>query len=353
MGTLTHGALDHAELAARRVRPETLLDFSSNINPFGPPPSVRAALAALDPAPYPDRSCLRLREQLAAWHGCAIEQVLPGNGSNELIHLVARALLRVTDKVLIIGPTFGEYAHACQLAGARVEEWCASPNHGFVVDCDELIEQIKRQRPRLVWLCAPNNPTGTCMPSSAICALAEACAQANGTLVIDCAYHAFVRERELVIEQLDALPPHVLLLHSLTKSYALAGLRLGYLLGSAALLQTIGQYQPTWSVSSAAQAAGLAALDDATFLPTIMPKLWTASDRLRDDLKALGFPVWRSTLPFLLVSTGDGAATRAALLERGCVVRDCASFGLSEWVRVAPRRSEENACLLRAWEETV
>lgn len=353
MGTITHGALDYAELAARGVRPETLLDFSSNINPFGPPPSVRVALAALDPAPYPDRSCLRLREQLAACHGCGIEQVLPGNGSNELIYLIARALLRADDRVLIIGPTFGEYAHACRLMNAHVVEWCGSPECGFVVDRDAIMEQINRQRPRLVWLCAPNNPTGTSMSFGTVHALANACAEANGTLVVDCTYQAFVREQATINDWLGALPPHVLLLHSLTKSYALAGLRLGYLLGNAALLQTIGQYQPTWSVSSVAQATGLAALGDTTFLPTTLPWLWMASDMLRDGLEALGFPVWRSMLPFLLVRTGDGAATRAVLLEQGCVVRDCASFGLPEWVRVAPRRSEENAHLLRAWEETL
>jgi threonine-phosphate decarboxylase len=110
--TLTHGALDHAELAVHGLRPETLLDFSSNLNPFGPPPGVHAALAAVDPAPYPDRTCLRLRQELAARHGCGLEQVLVGNGSNELIHLLARALLRPGDFALVIGPTFGEYGHA-------------------------------------------------------------------------------------------------------------------------------------------------------------------------------------------------------------------------------------------------
>src|SRR5262245_35877855 len=106
MGTqhiVAHGALDHAELAAHGLRPEGLLDFSSNLNPFGPPPGVRAALAALDPAPYPDRSCLQLRRELAARHSCDRDQVLPGNGSNELIHLLARALLRPGDVSLVIG----------------------------------------------------------------------------------------------------------------------------------------------------------------------------------------------------------------------------------------------------------
>lgn len=91
--SVVHGALDHAELAALGLHPDHVRDFSSNINPFGPPPVVRNALATLDPAPYPDRSCMQLRHVLAARHDCTIDQVLPGNGSNELIHLIARALL--------------------------------------------------------------------------------------------------------------------------------------------------------------------------------------------------------------------------------------------------------------------
>jgi histidinol-phosphate/aromatic aminotransferase/cobyric acid decarboxylase-like protein len=84
---VAHGALDHFELAAHGLWPDGLLDFSSSVNLFGPPPGVRAALAALDPAPYPDRSCLTLRRELAARHGCDLGQLLPGNGSNELIHI--------------------------------------------------------------------------------------------------------------------------------------------------------------------------------------------------------------------------------------------------------------------------
>jgi threonine-phosphate decarboxylase len=350
---VTHGTLDHAELAARGLQPEALLDFSSNLNPFGPPPIVRAALAALDPAPYPDRSCVKLCAAFAAQHGCDPAQILAGNGSNELIHLIPRALLHPGDLACVVAPTFGEYGYASQLAGLRVVEWRAHAENDFVVDCAAIIQQIRQQRPRLTWLCAPNNPTGVALATEDILALAEACAAQNGLLVLDRTYHAFVRDREMLIDQLYTLPANVLLLHSLTKSYALAGLRIGYLMGNANLLARIAAYQPTWSVSSAAQAAGLAALTDTAFLPTTLPLLWAASDMLHDDLLKLGFSLWRSALPFMLVRTGDGAATRAALLEHGCVVRDCASFSLPEWVRVAPRRSAENAVLSDAWKDIV
>jgi histidinol-phosphate aminotransferase len=350
---VTHGALDHAELVARGLRPEALLDWSSNLNPFGPPPGVRMALAALDPAPYPDRSCLKLRAALAARHGCEPAQILVGNGSNELIHLIPRALLNPGDLAYVVAPTFGEYGYASQLAGLRVVEWRVHAENDFAVDCAALVQQIRRQCPRLTWLCAPNNPTGVDVTTDAIGVLADACAAHNGLLVIDRTYHAFLRGCETWTDRLHTLPANVLLLHSLTKSYALAGLRLGYLIGDANLLARVAAYQPTWSVSSAAQAAGLAALNDTAFLPDSLPLLWTASDTLRDGLVKLGFCVWRGSLPFVLVRTGDGLATRAALLDHGCVVRDCASFGLPEWVRVAPRRREENALLLETWKEII
>ncbi|GAB4447402.1 MAG: histidinol-phosphate transaminase [Chloroflexi bacterium OHK40] len=361
---VAHGALDHAELAALGLRAERLLDFSSNLNPFGPPASVRAALATLDPAPYPDRSCHTLRLALAERHHADPAAILPGNGANELIHLLARALLRPGDAALVIGPTYGEYAHASRLVEARVVEllalWpeppattgarYAGPPSVEAADPQQatrLIAAIEQARPRLTWLCAPNNPTGLTVAPETILALAEVCAIHGGYLILDRSYQDLQRPVEPLPQEVP--PPGLIALYSLTKAYALAGLRLGYLLAAPALVARVARYQPAWSVSSAAQAAGLAALADQAFLATTVPQLWAASDQLSSGISALELPVWRARLPMLLVRTGDGAATRSALLKRGCVVRDCASFGLPAWVRVAPQRPEANARLLDAW----
>lgn len=348
---VTHGALDHAELAARGLDAHSMLDFSSNLNPFGPPPGVREALAALDPAPYPDHGCLALRERLATQHDVDPARILVGNGSNELLHLIARALLHPATTALVVAPAYGEYAYASRLVGAEVVEWRAGANPPFAVDTAALIAHIERLRPRITWLCAPNNPTGADLPASGLDALAVACAAQRGLLVVDRAYHALGPREQPEAAVDPALP--VLHVHSLTKSYSLAGLRLGYLLGDAAVLQQVASFQPTWSVNSAAQAAGLAALADTSFLSATRPRVWAASDELMAGIDRLGLESWRGTLPFLLVNTGDGAATRGALLRRGRVVRDCASFGLPAWVRVAPRRPADNARLLAAWKELI
>lgn len=352
MGTsngVAHGALDHAELTQLGLRPEVLLDFSSNINPFGPPPGVRTALAVLDIASYPDRSCMRLRRALAERQVCEPEALLPGNGANELIHLIALALLQPGDTVLVIGPTYGEYAHAARLMGAQVVVVQAHPESAFQPDAEAIVALAERLRPQLIWLCTPNNPTGTTASPELVLALTEICAVYGGYVVLDRAYGDL--QRPDAAAPPDELSPNKIEIHSLTKSYALAGLRLGFLRATPGLVKRIGAYQPVWSVSSAAQAAGLAALAEPAFLLSTVPQLWTASDELYNGIVGLGLRVWRAALPFLLVQTGDGAGTRAALLCKDCVVRDCASFGLPEWVRVAPRRPGDNKRLLAAWKE--
>ncbi len=350
--SVVHGGLDHAELAALDLAPGDVLDFSSNVNPFGPPRAVREALANLDPATYPDRTSLALRKLLAARHDIAPDQILVGNGSNEIIHLIARALLKPGDAVLVIEPTFGEYAHASRLAAAVVFVARAGAEIGFEHDPDALAVAIRERRPRLVWLCAPNNPTGTTLDLKQLAALAAACSASGSTLVLDQAYVAFERDADLRADPIEPMElPCVLRLHSLTKAYALAGLRLGYLLGDAATLGRIARFQPAWSVNSAAQVAGAAALGDQEFLQSTLARLCDCSDSLGAELASLGLEVLPPRLPFFLVRTGSGADTRMALLRKGIAVRDCGSFGLPELVRVAPRSKEENGRLVQAWRE--
>ncbi len=348
MNPVVHGSIDYAELAALGIQPSQVLDFSSNINPFGPPPAVLQALAMLDPAPYPDRACLGLRSALAERYSCSIESLLVGNGTAELIHLIARALVRAGDRVLVVEPTFGEYAHASRLAGATVLSVWPAMEDSFALDTGVLLDHIMRCRPRLVWLCVPNNPTGVTIDRDDVLKLAWACGKVAGMLVLDRAYAEM--ERRSAGEE-DALPlgEQLVVLRSLTKAYALAGLRLGCLLGPAKLVERAAAFQPPWTVNSAAQAAGQAALQDRSFLADTLPWLWACSDALRVGLGAFGLDVLPSSLPFFLVRAGDGARVRAALLQGGCLVRDCGSFRLPGYVRVAPRASGDNQRLIEAW----
>ena len=143
----------------------------------------------------------------------------------------------------------------------------------------------------------------------------------------------------------------MLVLGSLTKEYALAGLRLGYAVGSPEVLAALRCARPPWSVNTLAQAAGIAALQDTVHLAHCLARIAQAKHDLMVGLGALGLAPIPSTTHFFLIRVGHGASCRQALLRRGILVRDCASFGLPEYIRVATRRPEENARLLAALEE--
>ncbi len=341
-----HGAPDPAELARRGLRPEAVLDFSVNANPYGPSPAVSAALARVPLDRYPDRECGALRRALSAHLGVAPEQIVAGNGTADLLWLLALAFLRARDTVLIVGPTFGEYSRAAALMGARVETWTAGAGAGFAVDPVLVEAALQRARPRLAFVCNPNNPTGCLVPVEVIDAWAKA--YPRTLFVVDEAYLSFA---EGARSALTLNAANVLVLRSMTKDYALAGLRLGYLAGPEALVAVVAAVRAPWSVNALAQAAGVAALSDPAHLAESLANLRQAKLQLLAGLGNLGLSCVPSSTHFFLVKVGDGTALRDTLLRKGILVRDCASFGLPEYVRVATRRPEENARLLAALRE--
>jgi histidinol-phosphate aminotransferase len=337
-----HGALDYAELELLGLHPDDVLDFSVNSNPYGPSPAVRQTLGLVPLERYPDRETLALRRALADQMAVALEQIVVGNGTAELLWLVALAFLRSADRVLIIGPTFGEYARVSALMGARVVTWNADAGREFAVEPDEIDRSLQQLSPRLAFICNPNNPTGTLLPQEVIATWA---ATHPHTFVVDEAYLAFAHGLQSAF---DLTRDNILALRSMTKDYALAGLRLGYAVGHQSVIAALGQVRPAWNVNALAQAAGLAALADEVHLQCSLEALREAKEHLVAGLKTLDLAPLSSAVHFFLVQVGDGRAFRQALLKRAILVRDCASFGLPAYVRIATRRPEENARLLSA-----
>ena len=336
-----HGALDPNELQRHQLAPEAVIDFSENSNPFGPSPAVTAALAAVDPARYPDRDCVALRQAIADQTGAALAEIVVGNGAAELLWLVAFAFLERGDRVVILGPTFGEYARMARLMGAEAVEWRTDASTAFAVDVDAVARQLAALQPKAVFLCNPNNPTGAVLDPATIAAWANCFPQM--LFVVDEAYLAFVPGlRSLYAWRL----PNVLIIRSMTKEYALAGLRLGYALGSPTLVAGLAQARVPWSVNGAAQAAGLAALADQAYLQQTLAALHGAKQAFVDGLQALGLCPAPSRTHYFLLDVGDGAHVRQSLLIHGLIVRDCASFGLPSYLRIATRRPQENQKLL-------
>jgi L-threonine-O-3-phosphate decarboxylase len=337
-----HGALDFSELEQLGLQPDDILDFSTNTNPFGPSPKVREALTNLPLGRYPDRESFALRRALANHLGISPQQIMPGNGTSELIQLIALAFLRPGQHVLILGPTYGEYERAARMMGADVHIWMANLETGFIFDEDAICSQLKKLPYHLVFLCNPNNPTGQIIPVSALAAWAKA--HPKTLFIIDEAYISFAPHLESAI---DIHAENILILRSMTKDYALAGLRIGYVVGTSSAINTLTRIRPPWNVNALAQAAGLAALHDQEYLSCTLSKLQQEKDFLQAALKQLGFSTIPSAAHFFLVAVRQADCLRHDLLLLNILVRDCASFGLPGYIRIAPRLHPENIHFLK------
>ncbi len=326
------------------VVPGRLLDFTSNVNPFGPPPEVYEVLRKTPVDVLPDPEGRPVLDVLAQRLAVPPEHILLGNGSAEVMQLLALAYLDEGDRVLIFGPAFGEYQRIARMMGASVVYWTAREKDLFQPRLREMSQLLAQVRPKAVFLCHPNNPTGTAYPMDW---LARQMARFPETLfVVDEAYHPFT---------LDAVPsalrlraPNLLVLRTLTKDHALAGLRIGYTVGDPELLAPLRAVRPPWNVNTYAQAAAVAALRNAAYVQDTLRRLRVAVQELRRGLQDLGFFVVPSVAHFFLVRVGNAASVRHFLLKTYSVqVRDCTSFGLPAYIRVASLRPEENAVLLK------
>ena len=337
----SHGAPDYAELEKIGLDPDEVVDFSVNSNPFGPSLQVRDAISRTPLDRYPDRDCLALRRALAERLSISPEHIVVGNGTAELIWLAAFAFLQPGDDVLILGPTFGEYELSAQLMGAEVRQVNALPEAGFVMESELVSHELGSRNYRMVFLCNQNNPTGQVIPPNVICGWVEAHRQT--LFIVDEAYLAFSPDLQTLI---DPNIDNLLVLRSMTKDFALAGLRLGYAVGHERLIQTLASVRPAWNVNALAQSAGLAALQDDAYYQESLARLKEEKEFLVNGLRDLGFTPIPSQTHFFLLPVENGAKFRQNLLQEGIQVRDCASFGLSEYVRISPRCRKQNQSLL-------
>jgi threonine-phosphate decarboxylase len=348
--------------------PEGFLDFSSNIHPLGPPPRVVEALSRSlgDGKPavltqYPDPMSRRLQKKLAERLEVSPEQLLIGNGAAELIDLVVQVFQ--PGRVGVVRPCFSEYErsaqlHRCSLVTIRGRE----EDHFLPTEHDlcSLIEQSD-----LVFLGHPNNPTGLCIPEPVLERAAAVAARSNTVLVVDEAFIDFVPdgEKRSLIRRLSQFPT-TLILRSMTKFYALPGLRLGYAVGRKDWIERLARHKIPWSVNALAQIAGEAALEDEAYHREA--KRWGTAERteLADGLRRISaVDVLPSETNFLLLRlrSGDPHSSRLSgwlqeqMGRRGILIRDASTFlGLDgRYVRVAVRMREENQRLLAALREVL
>ena len=333
----SHGGLNWAELKSMGLNPEEIIDFSVCSNPFPPPPGVRKIFNSIAIERYPDSEAIELRQCLSEKLGVAPDNILAGSGATELIRLIALAYFRHGDSVLILEPTFGEYEVACQIVGAEVFKQWGRAEEDFMLRIEETVNLIRQRCPKGVFMCNPNNPTGQYFSRQEVEAVLDA--GANSLLILDEAYVAFTDESWSSVDLLHR--DNIIMVCSMTKDYALAGLRLGYAVANRDIIDRLRRVRPPWNVNVVAQKAGVAALRDVSYLERCKPKIKQAKQFLVDEFCRVGFTVIPSKTNFFLVRVGDGKKLRTTLLRHGMLVRDCASFGLPEYVRIAPRTMPE------------
>jgi histidinol-phosphate aminotransferase len=363
-------------LAARLgMSVDRLCKLDANESPYGPPPAalaaladlVRTAQAPLGAGRYPDPSASELRGSLAEYTGVVPEGIAVGNGSDELIHLLIDLLLEPGDEVVVAEPTFSLYALASRRRGASVIDAGCDDEFGVA---PERIASAMTPRTRLVFLCAPNNPTGTPLPRGTLMAAlerAETLAHARGgpLIIVDEAYYEIGAlagdARSWTAAPLVAASPRLVVLRTFSKLFGLAGLRVGYALCSPELAERLRALKQPYNVNVAGQLAARAALAELAWLRERASALVAERERLARALRErarIGAPLLRvypSAANFLLVQLAGASALPLweALLDRGVMVRRFTDEQLGRSLRVTVGTPEQNDRLLEALRESL
>jgi threonine-phosphate decarboxylase len=308
----------------RRHSGRPLLDFSANLNPFPPEIPWRPDPTCL--ASYPDDRYEALREAIGRTFHRSPDEIAVGNGSMEIIRVFCQATLSGGDGFIVEHPTFGEYELSARLAGAHS------------------VKEPSRARVRFI--CNPNNPTGTILPAEELRRVLEETRARSGLLFLDEAFIELSDPRQSLVSEGDRA---LFVLRSLTKAFAVPGLRFGYGFGDPDLIARMEVLRSPWSVNAFAEEFALLAFRNYRRLEDSRKRIAVERGWVEVKIRDLGLAPLPSSANFLLIPLGKPASALAArLLEKGILVRDCASFGLPDSIRVAIRTREENERLIEA-----
>ncbi len=327
-----------------------IVKLASNENPLGMPDSAKRALldAVANLGRYPDPAGFDLKKAISQRFGVDQGWLTLGNGSNDILELVASALIEQGSAVVYSQFAFVVYRLATQARGAK---HLVVPAKDFGHDLPAMLEAITPET-KIVYIANPNNPTGTYLSIDAIESFLASVAVRHGTrvtVVLDEAYNEFL-EPSLRVDGVALVKryPNLIVSRSFSKAYGLAGLRVGFAMAQPALTDLLNRVRQPFNVNSLAQAAAIAALNDKEFLAESFAVNRDGKQQLQQGFEKLGLTFVPSYANFVLVKVGDAARINLELLKRGVIVRPVAGDGLPEWLRVSIGLPHENQTFLDA-----
>lgn len=338
------------ELAREMGMPvENILKLASNENPLGMSPKARKAVEAAVSGieRYPDQ--FDLIKALASRCGVAREQVVLGNGSNDVLDLIARVFLAPGRSAIFAQHAFAVYPLATLSTGA---ELISTPARNYGHDLAAMRAAI-RPDTRIIWIANPNNPTGNFLPYPEVRAFLD-CVPKDVVVVLDEAYNEYLPPADRVdVAAWIKEFPNLVVCRTMSKIYGLAGLRIGYALASAEVADLMNRIRQPFNVNNLALAGALVALDDDEFLQASYEMNRRGMAQIVSGIERLGLEYIKPHGNFVTFKVGDGAAVNQKLLKQGVIVRPIGGYGLPEWLRVTIGTEPENARFLEALEKAL
>lgn len=336
----------------RELGLQDVYKLASNENPYPPSPKVLKAIAGevKNLNRYPDGNCFYLRQALAKKFNVDDDQVIFGNGSDEIIVLATRAFTGEGDEVVIAKPTFLIYEIAAKVSGATIR---MVPSKDFRYDLKGMREAVT-DKTKIIFIANPDNPMGTYLTKNEVEAFLKDLPK-DIIVFFDEAYFEFVGKKDYPnTRELLNRYPNIIFTRTFSKAYSLAGLRVGYGIASKGTAEILNRIREPFNVNSLAQVAAVAALSDKAYYGGVIKEIASEKKRLYKNLKKLGLSFIESETNFVLINVkADSLAVSQKLLRKGMIVREMGFWGLDQFIRVTIGTPKENAMFIKILKETL
>lgn len=343
-------------------RTEGIEDYSHNLNPFGPPDDIEEIIAGAiaDIGHYPDDSCQELKEALSRTFSVNENNIIIGAGSSEIIRNFPNAFMDIGDKVLMNRPSFAEYAQQCRVTGLDIlyNELCEE--NDFRIDATSFLDNAYGVK--AVYICNPNNPTGRVEPRDKIIEIVKACRDMGVLVFLDETLLELVPDHEMIscatcVDRYENL----IVAGSLTKSFAIPGIRIGYGFASQPLIEEMDKVRMTWNVGQVEQTvAKVLVSEKMDYVYKAAAMMAEESVHMRTELNAIGFPIGNVADSFFYFCSLKGLNLKGSefqkrMLKENIMIRDCASFGdrFDDFVRFSVKDRERNDTFVKAVERSI